>query len=72
MYNLQDCPAESMGLIEFDAVQNYIQDIHTVYPAIEGRVTLYASEDKAPGSASQAVVSMSVLLITIVSIFNCI
>lgn len=71
MYNLQDFPAESMGLIEFDAVQNYIQDIHTVYPAIEGRVTLYA-EDKAPGSASQAVVSMSVLLITIVSIFNCI
>lgn len=59
---------QDMNITEFDAVQNYIQDVHTVYPAIEGRVIVHA--DNKPGSASRSTVSLSIVLIAVVSIFN--
>lgn len=72
-FNFQDLKAESMDILEFEAVHNYIQNVHTVYPAIEGRVTLIpdnSNDINKPGSASRSTVSMSVIFITIVTIFS--
>lgn len=87
-----------MNVTEFDLVQKYIEDLGTVYPVIDGRITLIQSnaaptnqsndssineipanhssgttqQASQPGSASQFTVSMSVLFVTVVMLFNCI
>lgn len=61
-----------MDVNEFDAVQKYIEDTGTVYPVVEGRVTLIQDKKplNKPGSASQHTVSMSILFVTMVTLFN--
>lgn len=69
-FRFQNFKAVSMGILEFDSARKYIEDIHTVYPAIEGRIIMI-KEDSKPGSAPRpSAVSMSVLFITIISILN--
>lgn len=64
---------------EFDAVQKYIEDAGTVYPVLDGRITLINAEsgckpgspgDCGPGSASRFTVSMSIVFVTMATLFN--
>lgn len=56
-----------MPLNEFDSVQKYIEDMGTVYPAVEGRITMIAAE---PGAASRLTVSLSMVFVAVIAIFN--
>lgn len=74
-----------MNIIEFDSVMKYIEDMHWIYPVMEGRVTLLnvkkpepkpdpkpepKPNDSVPGSASPSAVSMSIIAISIVTLIN--
>lgn len=68
---MKNFKAESMNVSEFDAVQKYIEDAGVVYPVIEGRITMIQGEPASePGSASRFTVSMSILFVTAMTLFN--
>lgn len=54
-----------MNIIEFDSVLKYIQDMKTLYPVVEDRITLLnlkTPDSSIPGSAEpHSVVSVSII-----------
>ncbi|XP_055316674.1 protein 5NUC-like [Sitodiplosis mosellana] len=67
---IKNFPAESMDDFEFDAVQKYIEDAGTVYPVVEGRITLIDIQSNEQGTASRFTVSISMLFVTVMTLFN--
>lgn len=58
-----------MNIMEFEAVEQYIRDVGTIYPVVENRITIN-EPDREPSKASQFTVSMSLIFMTAVTIFN--
>lgn len=73
---LQNYNVQSMDISEFDAVQRYIQDYGTIYPVVEGRITmlnppvLHTDSKPNENDASRLTVSMFIMLLTTVSLLN--
>lgn len=58
-----------MNVTEFDAVEQYIKNVGTVYPVVENRITVI--EVVLEGSnASQFTVSMSLVFMVAITLFN--
>lgn len=74
LLTFQDLKTEPMNIIEFDSVMRYIQDLHTVYPVVEGRIALLnlkTLNDSTSASASHPIVSVSIIILfTILALFN--
>lgn len=66
-------------MIEFDSVLHYIEDMNTLYPMVEGRVTLLNYKKPsvvteppvvAHGSELRSTVSVFIILVAIAIILN--
>lgn len=71
---LQNLKKEPMNVIEFDSLMRYIQDMKTVYPKIEGRVTLLNMKTlngTVSASASHPIVSVLIIcFFSVIALFN--
>lgn len=64
-----------MNITEFDAVTKYIQNVETIYPAVEGRVKMFGyhkdgSGSDGSGGSSIVSASKSLTLVMTIALLN--
>lgn len=60
-----------MNIIEYDSVMQYIQDMKTIYPVAEGRVTLLnlkKSDNSVSGRAPKSIVFVSIIIFALIAV----
>lgn len=68
---VQGIKTEDMKLTEFDAVINYMQNVKTLYPFIEGRVTMIGKQtNNEKGGSTMMTASITLTLFMAITLLN--
>lgn len=69
-FNFQEFKSKQMKMVEFDAVTQYLKNVQTVYPVIDGRITMYGNKEDSSGGSSIVSPSISIILILAVALLK--